>query len=1144
MMKKLLCITVFIAGAFQHTASQDLKSAWERIQAEFLGGMHDSVVAHMGPFIEELRERGLSSQLSVAYFHSGVSFAHLDDESSSDTAFFFAKHFAADAGDSSKVHEITAKQVQLYLGLAKQQEAPNPGRAVGFYQKALQTLGPLGESKTRAVVLFQIGTLHRTLGDFSAAVTALESSLAISRGLQGEDRLRASTTSALNELYLKTGRTQKAEVLASQGGSETSRIEYTIKLAAESEQSGDLQRADGLLASVQAGIIAGGDESRILEFAKKRYSIREQLDGPERALDTLHVLLSTVKGSSPAVQFHVTRFVTMLTLQRGNVEEAGHLVARMRALAGSGGLEVLLYQTDGDLSYLQGDNDQAIALYRKALQSNHLFDPGVRFSMMNNMGLALSRNGEYQEALNVFEQLYASASEDATFRIQADLNAGIVLVKSDKPGDAIERFKRARDRAGTMKNAPLRIMASLRLAESYRRSGIESSANALFDEVSEEQVNLVNPFDRIQVLQALAAQAQGAGNIHTALVNLRQAYALATQAGASGYLAPLASDLGDTYFLVDSVASAIQMYDVALSFYGGTQDTRAVVELRYKKGQCFLSQSRFGDARSEVQTALNILGRSTGLPAEKDLLGMGYATLAFIDFTEGKSTGSIRNLLKSLEDIQKASSVLEDRLAAGVGQSQLESNSLRNVNAYRLYVDIAAELFQRTGDIRYFELAFNTSDKSRAEAFVKEVGSRLVTKLNDPSVRDLASAAGQLLEQQGGQTALSVDLTSTAAGTRGIVKKSESKEEAAIQKYDAIVQRLSSEKNKAAQLVTVNTLTLSSVRSLLRDADVMLNYYVSLDNVYLFVVTKNDQMLHTIQWKPEDLAAVVEGYRTAVHDLNRTDYAGVARRLYDSLLAPVAARLEGKELIIVPSGRLNNLPFSGLLNDSTYLVESHSLTVIPNASALQFVQSGKKFPSSPSVLAIGNPINPRVTRLPGTEQEVAAIQKVYPRSLIYLGADATESNSRAHMGGFDIVHLACHGLFNYDYPYLSSLALSPDARNDGFLEVHELYNLNLTKTNLVILSACETGLAKIRKNDDVIGLVRGFLYAGVPSMAASLWKVDDFATAALMTQFHVLLKLGNSKSEALRKAQLQLLRSETTRHPYYWAAFVLYGSAH
>jgi len=180
--------------------------------------------------------------------------------------------------------------------------------------------------------------------------------------------------------------------------------------------------------------------------------------------------------------------------------------------------------------------------------------------------------------------------------------------------------------------------------------------------------------------------------------------------------------------------------------------------------------------------------------------------------------------------------------------------------------------------------------------------------------------------------------------------------------------------------------------------------------------------------------------------------------------------------------------------------------------------------------------------LPGTEAEVNYVRKVYAQSAVFLGDEATETRTKQSMGGFEIVHIASHGLFNYEFPLLSSLALSPDRDNDGLLQVHELYNLNLVNTNLVVLSACETGLAQIKRNDDVIGLVRGFLYAGVPSTVASLWKVDDAATSLLMSNFHLLLKVGNAKSVALKKAQLQLLKNPDTSHPYFWGAFVLYGN--
>ena len=173
-----------------------------------------------------------------------------------------------------------------------------------------------------------------------------------------------------------------------------------------------------------------------------------------------------------------------------------------------------------------------------------------------------------------------------------------------------------------------------------------------------------------------------------------------------------------------------------------------------------------------------------------------------------------------------------------------------------------------------------------------------------------------------------------------------------------------------------------------------------------------------------------------------------------------------------------------LMEGSRYLAELFDMTVLPNVSTIQFVRKDRKLPSAPKVIALGNPVNPRVTRLPGTEREVERVRSIYPGSVVLIGGQASETNSRNQMAGFDIIHIACHGLFNDNYPLLSSLVLSPDVQNDGFLEVHELYNMNLTNASLVVLSACETGLSLIRKNDDVIGLVRGFLYAGVPSMVA------------------------------------------------------------
>jgi CHAT domain-containing protein len=133
-----------------------------------------------------------------------------------------------------------------------------------------------------------------------------------------------------------------------------------------------------------------------------------------------------------------------------------------------------------------------------------------------------------------------------------------------------------------------------------------------------------------------------------------------------------------------------------------------------------------------------------------------------------------------------------------------------------------------------------------------------------------------------------------------------------------------------------------------------------------------------------------------------------------------------------------------------------------------------------------------------------------------------------------------HAKYNSENPLFSTLYLAKDHQNDGYLEVHEIYGLDLTKnTNLVVLSACETQIGELSAGDEIVGLSRAFLLAGTPSVIASLWPVNDKATAFLMERFYTHLKDGQERGEALRQAQIEV--QAVYPHPYYWAAFVLTG---
>ena len=149
------------------------------------------------------------------------------------------------------------------------------------------------------------------------------------------------------------------------------------------------------------------------------------------------------------------------------------------------------------------------------------------------------------------------------------------------------------------------------------------------------------------------------------------------------------------------------------------------------------------------------------------------------------------------------------------------------------------------------------------------------------------------------------------------------------------------------------------------------------------------------------------------------------------------------------------------------------------------------------------------------------------------------------MGAYRIVHFATHGVLNTQRPALSGLVLSlldpAGRRQDGFLRLHDVYNLQLA-ADLVVLSGCQTALGKEVGGEGLVGLTRGFLYAGADRVVASLWQVDDESTAELMKRFYrAMLRDGRRPAEALRAAQLELAADRRWSAPFYWAGFVLQG---
>ncbi len=252
------------------------------------------------------------------------------------------------------------------------------------------------------------------------------------------------------------------------------------------------------------------------------------------------------------------------------------------------------------------------------------------------------------------------------------------------------------------------------------------------------------------------------------------------------------------------------------------------------------------------------------------------------------------------------------------------------------------------------------------------------------------------------------------------------------------------------------------------------------------------------------------------------------RQLYEEVLAPVRASLPARHLIIVPHGVLHYLPFHALLDDTGYLIDSFTISYAPSASVFAYCQQ-KPMHATGAPLVLGVPD----ARAPLILQEVRAVADILPDAELIIGSGANELALRQKGLQSRLVHIATHGRFRQDNPMFSGIRLG-----DAYLNLYDLYELKLN-AELVTLSGCATGMNVVAPGDELLGLIRGLLFAGAHSLLLSLWDVHDQSTADFMACFYRLLQAGKNKASALQGAMIEL--RERFPHPYHWAPFTLIG---
>jgi len=522
---------------------------------------------------------------------------------------------------------------------------------------------------------------------------------------------------------------------------------------------------------------------------------------------------------------------------------------------------------------------------------------------------------------------------------------------------------------------------------------------------------------------------------------------------------------------------------------------------------------------------------------------------------------AIENYKKSIETIEgiRAQITLEEFKASFLGSD-------KRIEAYHNLIDLYIGLDKNSAKKQYRNEAFLFLEKAKARAFLDSMETSRVDPSQGPDIL-LRNREKELLKDIAGIHTQLLD----SASSRENADRLQSELADLENKLEALKREMRTKNPAYANLKYPEIISLESARKQLPDArSAFIEYLVGQEFSYAFVITRSDIRVFPIPPK-DKLKPLVLDHLKSISDKDSTGFdTGAA--LFNTLVKP---GLDGKikRIIFVPDGILHYLPFETLICDTPgrpWLIEKYTVSYSPSITALREIISRRKTmrrPPKKDFLAFGDPRfsgrmegpdeNSLLLRyFPGTEQniqelkysaeEINGIASLFPdrKKKIFLGALCTEENFKDQkLDDYRIIHFATHSLIDDSSPERSTIILSldDDPKEDGFLQVREIYNLKM-KSDLITLSACRSGLGRLVRGEGIEGLNRAFFYAGTSAVLMSLWAVNDQATSQLMERFYTHLHSSESTANALRHAKLEFINSSNLSHPYYWAGFIVSGN--
>ncbi|MGB7297026.1 MAG: CHAT domain-containing tetratricopeptide repeat protein [Candidatus Aminicenantales bacterium] len=528
-------------------------------------------------------------------------------------------------------------------------------------------------------------------------------------------------------------------------------------------------------------------------------------------------------------------------------------------------------------------------------------------------------------------------------------------------------------------------------------------------------------------------------------------------------------------------------------------------------------------------------------------------------------------LAEALESYRKSISVIEN-IRSTISLEELKATYLgtdKRIDAYHNLISLFIQIYQDSQKPQHAAEAFRYLERAKARAFLDSIE---VSKI------DLSEGISrQLLNKE---TDLMNDISQfhTKLLIPQLLPEQRDEINKDLEEHEEQLQSLRREIREAspvyANLRYPKTLTLEEAQSELIDRETAcFAYLLAKERSFGFAITSEGIRIFPLPDRKE-IQKMVQEYLTAITDITNQDFH-LGHRLYDVLVRP-GLNKRVKRLIIVPDDALYFLPFETLLSsdgEREWLIKDYAIAYAPSLSSLRELVDRRRSNGHPvemDILALGDPSfgdsetdpvaggsdllqdsgsaeETRFSRLKYSGLEIEKIAALFKPSkrTIFERAEASEENFKSQkLTDFRIIHFATHAFIDDRKPARSSivLALDQDPQEDGLLQTREIFNLKM-QADLVVLSACQTGLGQLIRGEGIEGLSRAFFYAGASSVLLSLWAINDQASYQLLERFYIHLRSANPVMDSLRQAKLEMIDSEVLAHPYYWAGFIVSGNA-